>query len=338
MTARRVTLAQVAAAAQVTVSTASDALRGKGRMSDATRERIVLAARSLGYVAQGSARALRSGIKPLIALHLDTPSTHGLDGRPLPFWAGFTSAFITRVQEYGYGVVVDLGVDGAALDGLPCQALVWGTTDPAGVSSPESLGFGTVVTFTVDEDAEVVAAAAGVRPLRVYHDYSAVGREVATFAREHGFCRPVTVRRRENQNYHDDIIAGFVEVMDTPVVDVDASHPETERRLVEHLQRHPETDFVFNLAAAGLLVIQAITKVGRGEVIGAPAHANGLLVMMQSELPLALARDPRLAYLSFDGVSAGWEVAENVVARLGGHKGNEVLLDATITPPGCWDA
>lgn len=330
------TLAQVAASAQVTVSTASDALRGKGRMADATRERVVRAARSLGYVAQGSARALRSGVKPLIALHLDTPSTHGQDGRPLPFWAGFTSAFITRVQDFGYGVIVDLGVDGANLEGLPCQALVYGTTNPEGVALPPSLGFGTVVSFSVDADADAIEAASGVRPLRVYHDYPVVGRDVAGFAVEHGFHTSVVLRRPGNQYYQDGIIEGVTSVMPTAVVDIDSAHPETERRLEEYLRNNPETDFILNLAAAGLLLMQALTTVGRDEVIGQPATQGGLLVMMQSEKPPMLSRDPRLAYLSFDGVNAGAEVAENVVARLTGHTGREVLLEATISAPLMW--
>ena len=55
-TPARVTLADVAAAAGVATSTASDALNQRGRMAEATRERVHEKARELGYLPNPSAR------------------------------------------------------------------------------------------------------------------------------------------------------------------------------------------------------------------------------------------------------------------------------------------
>ncbi|GAA3937956.1 LacI family DNA-binding transcriptional regulator [Microbacterium soli] len=59
--AARVTLADVAAAARVSPATASRALRGRGDLSTATRERVRRAAAALGYVRAGETRGRPRG-------------------------------------------------------------------------------------------------------------------------------------------------------------------------------------------------------------------------------------------------------------------------------------
>ena len=57
----KVTLAQIAAATGVSVNAVSRALNDKSDISDATKEKIKNAAREMGYIANSSARSLRSG-------------------------------------------------------------------------------------------------------------------------------------------------------------------------------------------------------------------------------------------------------------------------------------
>ncbi|MFE3031825.1 LacI family DNA-binding transcriptional regulator [Streptomyces canus] len=64
------TLADVARAAGVSKTTASDALRGHGRVSDATRRAVLDTARRLGYTPNRSARSLRTSVTDTIALHI----------------------------------------------------------------------------------------------------------------------------------------------------------------------------------------------------------------------------------------------------------------------------
>ncbi|MFF7171159.1 LacI family DNA-binding transcriptional regulator [Streptomyces pseudovenezuelae] len=64
------TLADVARGAGVSKTTASDALRGHGRVSDATRQAVLDAARRLGYSPNRSARSLRTSVTDTIALHI----------------------------------------------------------------------------------------------------------------------------------------------------------------------------------------------------------------------------------------------------------------------------
>ncbi|MDH6605566.1 DNA-binding LacI/PurR family transcriptional regulator [Streptomyces sp. SAI-208] len=64
------TIADVAREAGVSKTTASDALRGHGRVSDATRRAVLDAARRLGYTPNRSARSLRTSVTETIALHI----------------------------------------------------------------------------------------------------------------------------------------------------------------------------------------------------------------------------------------------------------------------------
>ncbi|WP_330177214.1 LacI family transcriptional regulator [Streptomyces sp. NBC_01498] len=64
------TIADVAREAAVSKTTASDALRGHGRVSGATREAVEEAARRLGYSPNRNARSLRTSVTETIALHI----------------------------------------------------------------------------------------------------------------------------------------------------------------------------------------------------------------------------------------------------------------------------
>ncbi|MER6128799.1 LacI family DNA-binding transcriptional regulator [Streptomyces sp. NPDC001795] len=63
------TIADVARAASVSKTTASDALRGHGRVAEPTRQVVLETARRLGYVPNRSARTLRTSVTDTIALY-----------------------------------------------------------------------------------------------------------------------------------------------------------------------------------------------------------------------------------------------------------------------------
>ncbi|MBZ3901698.1 MULTISPECIES: LacI family DNA-binding transcriptional regulator [Streptomyces] len=64
------TIADVAREADVSKTTASDALRGHGRVSEPTRRAVLAAAERLGYAPNRSARSLRTSVTETIALHI----------------------------------------------------------------------------------------------------------------------------------------------------------------------------------------------------------------------------------------------------------------------------
>lgn len=69
-TGEPVTLVELARAAGVSKTTASDALRNSGRVSEQTRQHVVSVANRLGYSPNPSARSLRRGSTGAIGLHV----------------------------------------------------------------------------------------------------------------------------------------------------------------------------------------------------------------------------------------------------------------------------
>ena len=79
-------------AAHVSVTTASAALRGTGRVNDQTREHVQEVARKLGYRKNSGASALREGAGQLVGLVRNLR----LDADPLNpklFWPRFLNGF-----------------------------------------------------------------------------------------------------------------------------------------------------------------------------------------------------------------------------------------------------
>jgi DNA-binding LacI/PurR family transcriptional regulator len=79
ISARRITIRDVARAAGVSLTTVSDALNGKGRVEASTREHVAEIATELGYQANRHARSLRSGRTMTLALVLPRAATRPRD-------------------------------------------------------------------------------------------------------------------------------------------------------------------------------------------------------------------------------------------------------------------
>ncbi|MEO5981900.1 MAG: LacI family DNA-binding transcriptional regulator [Pedococcus sp.] len=73
--AKRVSIRDVARVAGVSTTTVSDAVTGRGRISQATRERVNQVADELGYAAHPNARWLRSGRTGAVGLYLPQRTT-----------------------------------------------------------------------------------------------------------------------------------------------------------------------------------------------------------------------------------------------------------------------
>ncbi|MFF5257840.1 LacI family DNA-binding transcriptional regulator [Actinomadura viridis] len=102
-----VTIVDVARAAQVSTATASRALGGYGRISAATRERILAVADELGYRPNDLARAVRVGRSSTIGLVVTDLAN--------PFFAQATRAVVDTASALGYEVLIaNTGEDAAA--------------------------------------------------------------------------------------------------------------------------------------------------------------------------------------------------------------------------------
>ncbi|PRH77598.1 LacI family transcriptional regulator [Streptomyces solincola] len=111
MTSRSVTLIDVARAAGVSKSTASNALGGAGRVSETTRRHVRNIAQELGYRPNTAARSLRRSSTGAIGLYL--PRT----GTRLDYYMKLAFGAVERAREDGLDVVL-LGPHTASGGGL----------------------------------------------------------------------------------------------------------------------------------------------------------------------------------------------------------------------------
>jgi DNA-binding LacI/PurR family transcriptional regulator len=100
----RVNIHDVAAAAGVSVGTVSRALNGRGEVNEATRARVVGAARELGYTPNPAGRNLSRGASGVVAIVVDVGPEFGSVGDP------FVLSLVMSLQSRLADADVDLSV------------------------------------------------------------------------------------------------------------------------------------------------------------------------------------------------------------------------------------
>lgn len=130
---RRVTLAQVAERAGVSTMTASYTFSRPQRVSDASREKVVAAAKALGYAGPDpSARSLRRGKAGALGVVLGEHLTYAFDD---PQATAFLAGVAEVCAEQGHAMTIlpvtdaTAGISTAAVDGY----VLWTTEDGAPV-------------------------------------------------------------------------------------------------------------------------------------------------------------------------------------------------------------
>jgi DNA-binding LacI/PurR family transcriptional regulator len=120
----RPTIHDVARVAGVSVTTVSHALNGKGRVDPATRSRVALAVRQLGYRANHHARGLRSGKTGSLGLLLPvTGDVRPEEALSLDFYMRLTSAAAAAAFSREYALmllpstIAESGLTGIGIDG-----------------------------------------------------------------------------------------------------------------------------------------------------------------------------------------------------------------------------
>jgi DNA-binding LacI/PurR family transcriptional regulator len=103
---QRPTLGDVAARAEVSSATVSNALNGTGRLSETTRQRVLAAARELGYTPASTARALARGSTGVLGLTMTTYGDIPVPYTEIPFYAQLALSAIAAAHERGYLLMV----------------------------------------------------------------------------------------------------------------------------------------------------------------------------------------------------------------------------------------
>lgn len=102
MTARQVTIEEVARAAGVSRQTVSNALNAPHRLREATLARVTAAIDELGYRPDQSARSLRTGTRKVIGY--PAPADNPAD--PNPLMGGFLQALATAADDVGHRILL----------------------------------------------------------------------------------------------------------------------------------------------------------------------------------------------------------------------------------------
>ncbi|MGW0999250.1 LacI family DNA-binding transcriptional regulator [Streptomyces sp. NPDC002523] len=191
----RVTIRDVAAAAGVSVTTVSDALNGKGKLRQETRDRIRRTAESLGYRPSRTAQAFRQGRTGTIALvlpHRDVSGNeHDMIG--LDYYMSIASGSARAAFSEGYGLLLTpristehewrlIGPDGVVL----CDP---GSDDPR-IDMLEGMGIPVV---SIERDP-----ARPDRPFYVSGDNERNMRELLDHLREQGARRIALLSARSS--------------------------------------------------------------------------------------------------------------------------------------------
>ncbi len=131
----RMGIRDVAAAAGVSITTVSDALNGKGRIPEATREHVRLTADRLGYRPSVAARTLRTGRSGLLGLTTGLFTADGASGQEVDSFLESARAALAAAHHRGYSLVIlpttpqgalwrSVAVDGIVLfGGHPAEAV-----------------------------------------------------------------------------------------------------------------------------------------------------------------------------------------------------------------------
>ena len=104
---RRATIHDVAREAGVSITTVSHSLNGKGVVADATRQRVVDVAATLGYSADAIARGLRSnrlGVLGLVIRPLDSLDSYQPEG--VDYFMRFAGAAAVEALDRGFGLML----------------------------------------------------------------------------------------------------------------------------------------------------------------------------------------------------------------------------------------
>lgn len=205
---------RVAAAAEVSVSTASRALNGTGRISQRTRERVIEVARELNYHPNELARQLKGGISSTLAVVVPEITN--------PFFPRLVQGIQEVADASGYVVILAQAGETRQSTIDAVSALL--ARQVAGVivaddhCEPAALAevLGSVPLVTVDRQLDLVHRG-------VASDHRAGARTATEHLIELGHCRIAHIAGRQTIDVARERYRGYVDALEAHGIEVDAS-------------------------------------------------------------------------------------------------------------------
>ncbi|WP_321870367.1 LacI family DNA-binding transcriptional regulator [Paraburkholderia tropica] len=260
------TLAEVARHAGVTPATVSNVLRGRGRVGEATRERVLAAIAALGYRPHLPARALAEGRAPTMALMVPSIAN--------PFYPEFALAVENALRNTGQFLII-CNTDGDPVTGRAYLEQIAGTLSEGVLVTNANLDFDDL-RRTESRGAPVVLCM-WERPLEppglpcVAVDFRLAGELAARHLIELGHRRVGAIVGSKATGIHAARYQGFLDAMRAAGLDGAAAPtiftPDTTQggyaAARELLGRHPDLTALFttnDLPALGAM--QAAADLG----------------------------------------------------------------------------
>jgi DNA-binding LacI/PurR family transcriptional regulator len=201
-----VTLRTVAQRAGVSTTTASDAMRGSGRVSEETRARVLQVAETLRYVPNGSAQHLRRASTGTIGLHLPAVLTRS------NYYMSFVFGVVERAAADSYDVTLLTSGQPESRRAPRVDGLVLG--DPlAGDPVVERLMTAGVLTVTCERFPGDARATGVVRS-----EHAAAVAELLDHLRASGARRPALIVAGAESDWAAAVHQGFREWCERHVV------------------------------------------------------------------------------------------------------------------------
>jgi len=306
------TLKDVAASAQVSLSTASRALRGQGYVAQPVKDRVLVAAQALRYVPNNSARFLRVGrsreVGVLISDLVD------------PFYAEVASGIESELRNAGYQMVLathngNEGNERRAARSFLSMQLAGAIVIPLSPDPLRELTGGGIIVVQTDRIIPQVATDAVIGAndrggfaateylLALGHRHIALLIDEAKWTtgagRLDGF-------RRAHQE------AGLP--VDEHLIVYTGSYVEEARATTLRLLRdHPETTAVF--AINSVLAAGAFFALGELEL----TIPGAVSLMAYDDVPWMSMVDPQITTVSQHNAELGRRAAELLLSRLSSH-------------------
>lgn len=319
----RVGIKDVAEAAGVSITTVSHALSGKGRLPEATRERVARIARELGYRPHPTARSLAIGRTGLVATMVSAPGGASIAFTEIDYYVTLMNAATRTAVARGFSLVVAPSTAGAETwDRLPLDGVI--VIDPADGDEtlPVLRSRGLAMVFVGrdphGDPGDVV----------IQNDRRAATHDVLDHLMAAGARRPAILTLRTFESFTEECLQAAVawSVARGPetaahVGDVDpTADPEALRSVAEAFLELPERpDGVFCLYER--LAVELVT-VATARRLRVP---EDLRIVTISEAGLSASTTPPLTTLDLEQAQLGETAATLLADVLDGRPARSVL-------------
>lgn len=313
---KRVGIRDVAAAAGVSRTTASDALTGRGRVGEETRRLVEETARRLGYRANPHARMLRRGRSGILAVASSMVQSQSTDLSGAEYFAEVVGSSATTALSHGYAIVLlplnpDIDqLDQFAADGAIILDPVLG--DPM-IERLEAHGVPVVTTGRPPDRPPDLAT-------WVDNEIAAAARSAMDLLAERGASRVALLTNEPTRSYTIDTIDAYESwcadtgrapiVVSTGPLASESTGYDVALRLLDGDDR-PDA------------VYTPLDRLALGTLLAARACGlrvpEDLMIAAGSDSPGTRASDPAITALRLDPRRIGQTAAELLIERIEGE-------------------